>query len=338
MMPALFQLFGKFNMRCVFIEHCCMVEHVHDFLLHDFFEVSEIDNHSIFHMVFVVDGLSNHGNGKLVAMTMNVAALSIVAIEGMAGFKGKLFGNSDGFHASKIQDFHGKEFSKTNWFCEYICGLFSTTMSEELFEQLDFVENPLFEAIIEDLMQLQYTVVDGFFTLQEVEQLRHNLLAKYEADRFKKSAIGNYTNEEIDKAIRGDFILWMDEFKADAVEQLFFAKINDLVHYLNKTCFLGILQKEFHYALYPTGTFYRKHVDTFQNDDRRKLSVVCYLNEANWPKENGGELTLYLEGKTLEILPLPGRVVIFESRLVEHEVKKILASERLSITGWLKTR
>jgi SM-20-related protein len=211
-------------------------------------------------------------------------------------------------------------------------------MTEELFEQLEFVENPLFETIIGDLLQQQYSIVNDFFSSEEVEILRHSLLAKYEADRFKKSAIGNRTNEEIDKSIRGDFILWMDEKNANEAELLFFKKINELVNYLNKTCFLGILQKEFHYAVYPTGTFYKRHLDTFQNDDRRKLSIVCYLNEDNWLPENGGELTIYTEKENLDILPLPGRVVIFESQVLEHEVKVVKTSERLSITGWLKTR
>ncbi|MEZ4778035.1 MAG: 2OG-Fe(II) oxygenase [Flavobacteriaceae bacterium] len=211
-------------------------------------------------------------------------------------------------------------------------------MSDELFEQLDFVENPLFESIIEDLINLKYSVVDGFFSEVEVTALRNNLLAKYEEDRFKKSAIGNRTNEEVDKTIRGDFILWIDENKTDIAEQLFFRKINELVEYLNRTCFMGILEKEFHYALYPKGTFYRRHIDTFQNDDRRKLSIVCYLNEHYWPVENGGELTLYINDTPLDLLPIPGRIVIFESQLIEHEVKQVKASERLSITGWLKTR
>ncbi|MCB0465407.1 MAG: oxidoreductase, partial [Aequorivita sp.] len=75
-------------------------------------------------------------------------------------------------------------------------------MTEELFEQLEFVENPLFESIIDDLLTKQFSIVDDFFTSEEVEVLRHSLLAKYDADRFKKSAIGNRTNEEIDKTIR----------------------------------------------------------------------------------------------------------------------------------------
>lgn len=220
----------------------------------------------------------------------------------------------------------------------YICALFLLCMSNELFEQMDFVENPLFESIIQDLLERQYAVVDGFFSQEEVALLRSNLLVKYEEDRFRKSAIGNKFNEEVIKSIRGDFILWMDESKADTTERLFFDKVNTLISYLNKTCFLGIQQKEFHYAVYPTGTFYKRHLDTFQNDDRRKLSFVFYLNEDPWPVENGGELRLYLEEGVKDVLPLAGRVVIFESQLLEHEVVVVKKSERLSITGWLKTR
>ena len=211
----------------------------------------------------------------------------------------------------------------------------------ELFEQVDFVENPQYEKVISDLLEKQYSVVEDFFDLAEVEMLRNSLHHKFEEDAFKKAAIGNRTNEVIEKAVRGDFILWLNESTAGEAEKIFFKKINDFVEYLNKTCFMGILQKEFHYALYPEGTFYKRHLDTFQNDDRRKLSLVCYLNEQDWKPEYGGELVIYKENKGLEeeevVYPFPGRVVIFESQVLEHEVKPV-KTERLSITGWLKTR
>lgn len=210
-----------------------------------------------------------------------------------------------------------------------------------LFEDIDFVENPLYESIIGDLLSKKYSIVEDFFSAEEVTILRQSLLTKHEENAFKKAAIGNRFEETIVKSIRGDVILWMDETKADTSELLFFNKINNLIDYLNRTCFLGILQKEFHYALYPKGTFYKRHIDTFQNDDRRKLSIVCYLNEDGWLPENGGELVLYLNenGEETEkiIYPFPGRVVIFESQIIEHEVKPVI-KERLSITGWLKTR
>ncbi|MDT0691317.1 2OG-Fe(II) oxygenase [Salegentibacter sp. F188] len=213
--------------------------------------------------------------------------------------------------------------------------------SEELYEQLEFRENPLYEKIISDLLENQYSVIDSFFDEDEVEALRNSLLNKYTEDNFKKAAIGNRTNEVIAKSVRGDFIMWINEAEAGDAEKLFFNKINALVDYLNKTCFLGILTKEFHYALYPEETFYKRHLDTFQNDGRRKLSMVCYLNQEDWRPENGGELVIYKDENGVEtsksIFPFPGRMVIFESQVLEHEVKPV-KQERLSITGWLKTR
>ena len=211
-----------------------------------------------------------------------------------------------------------------------------------LFESIDFVENPLYEQIISDIANQRFSIIENFFIASEVSILRTSLLERQEENAFKKAAIGNRVNEVIMKSIRGDMILWMDEGNANSAESLFFEKVNNLISYLNRTCFLGILQKECHYAIYPSGTFYKRHLDTFQNDDRRKLSFVFYLNEEDWKAEYGGELVLYLntEGQAAEkvIYPFPGRVVIFESQIIEHEVKPVLQSQRLSITGWLKTR
>lgn len=210
-----------------------------------------------------------------------------------------------------------------------------------LFEEISFVENPQYERIISDILKQKYCIVEDFFSEADVQELRKSLLNKYAKDAFKKAAIGNRINETVIKSIRGDVILWIDENKADSAEKLFFDKINNMVDYLNRTCFLGILHKEFHYALYPHGTFYKRHLDTFQNDDRRKLSIVCYLNEDGWLPENGGELVLYFNANGQEtekvIYPFPGRVVIFESQELEHEVRPVI-TERMSITGWLKTR
>lgn len=201
----------------------------------------------------------------------------------------------------------------------------------------DFNLNPKYEKIIDDLLNQQFSIVDDFFSETETTSLRDSLLSKHQEDEFKKAAIGNQFNEQIVKSIRGDFISWIDENNANEAERLFFRKVDDFIQYMNRTCFLGIQDKEFHYALYPEGTFYKKHLDTFQNDSRRKLSIVCYLNQEDWKEEFGGELVIYKENREIPILPMKGRVVIFESQVLEHEVKPV-KKERLSITGWLKTR
>ncbi|MCH8534686.1 MAG: 2OG-Fe(II) oxygenase [Flavobacteriaceae bacterium] len=213
-------------------------------------------------------------------------------------------------------------------------------MENPIFEELAFQENPLFERIITSLLDQKYAVVEDFFSPELIHQLRQVLLQKNEENSLKKAAIGNKTNQFIAREIRGDFIQWMDQSKANAVENTFFQRIENFINYLNKTCFMGILHKEFHYALYPKGTFYERHLDTFKNDDRRILSMVLYLNDQHWTIEkNGGELVIYTaNGKDISLAPYPGRLVIFESHFLEHEVKPVKSGERLSITGWLKTR
>jgi SM-20-related protein len=205
----------------------------------------------------------------------------------------------------------------------------------------DFEINPVYEKVIDDIAQQKYSVVDDFFSSEEVLLLRQSLITQYQDNIFKKSAIGNQANEKVVDAVRGDFILWLDENNADEAEQNFFNKLNNFIQYLNRTCYMGINETEFHYAVYPKGTFYKRHLDTFQNDSRRKLSLVCYLNDEDWQHEYGGQLTLYLNNKgveeNLDIYPVQGRMVIFESQVLEHEVRPV-KKERLSITGWLKTR
>lgn len=204
----------------------------------------------------------------------------------------------------------------------------------------DFEINPAYEQIIKNLSDSKYSIADSFFSSDEISALRDSLERKYADNAFKKSAIGNQSNTKIIDTVRGDLILWLDEAETTDAERLFFDKIADFVTYLNRTCYMGIREKEFHYAVYPEGTFYKRHLDTFMNDSKRKLSIVCYLNNEDWKPDYGGELTLYLNKDSLEnevnIYPVQGRMVIFESQVLEHEVKAV-KKQRMSVTGWLKS-
>ncbi len=202
--------------------------------------------------------------------------------------------------------------------------------------------NPIYEKIIDDLSNQKYSISDFFFSVEETKQLREAIIRTEDKKDFHQAAIGNSQNEQVIKSIRGDKIKWMDEMNKTKTEEIFFSKINDFIDYLNKTCYMGIEESEFHYAIYPEGTFYQKHVDAFKNDDRRTLSIVLYLNDEQWKDEFGGQLTLFLPGedkeeKELDILPLAGRLAVFDSKTIPHEVKTV-NRPRYSITGWLKTR
>ncbi|GAB3034836.1 2OG-Fe(II) oxygenase [Spirosoma pulveris] len=198
----------------------------------------------------------------------------------------------------------------------------------------------LFEPIIDGILNEGYGLIDNFLTADEVAALASRLRQRRAAGQFKAAGIGNQ-QVTIEQTIRGDEIMWLDEASATADEATFLQRVGSFVDYVNQTCYLGLRDYEFHYALYPPGTFYKRHLDQFRSDSRRKLSVICYLN-SDWQEADGGQLDLYLpdaENMTehqVTVSPIGGRLVCFESARLEHEVLPA-TRERLSVTGWLKT-
>ena len=203
----------------------------------------------------------------------------------------------------------------------------------------DLSPESIYEPVIDGILTEGYGILDNFLSPAEVATLATRLHARREAGQFRPAAIGNQ-QVTVEKAIRGDEILWLDEATAAPEEQAFLQRIGQFVQYVNQTCYLGLRDYEFHYACYPTGTFYKRHLDRFRSDSRRKLSVICYLN-TDWQESDGGQLALYLsdaDGSERQVmaLPLGGRLVCFDSGQLEHEVFPA-TRERLSLTGWLKT-
>jgi SM-20-related protein len=200
----------------------------------------------------------------------------------------------------------------------------------------------LFEQLIDGMQERGYGVADAFLDAAEVSALRQQLHNRYEAGQFRAAAVGN-KQVTVEKQIRGDEIMWLDAATATPAEATYLNRIDALRTYLNQTCYLGLLDAELHYARYPIGTFYQRHLDRFRSDSRRKLSLITYLNE-HWQPTDGGQLLIYQpeRGTTdgseeaARIDPVGGRIVCFDSGLLEHEVLPA-TRDRLSITGWLRT-
>lgn len=52
----------------------------------------------------------------------------------------------------------------------------------------------------------------------------------------------------------------------------------------------------------------------------RKLTCIMYLNP-NLGTDNSGDLRLYLKENIVDVSPILGRMIIFMSECVEHEVR-----------------
>ncbi len=191
----------------------------------------------------------------------------------------------------------------------------------------------IFDLVADGLADKSYAIIDNFLTPTEVSKILELPHFSEHEKFFKKAGIGKRTDLQINEAIRGDYILWLDKNTAPPAAQVYLNRLNELVQYLNRSLFLSLKDYEVHMTVYPVGTYYKRHLDQFKKDDHRKLSVICYLNN-DWKEEQGGQLRIYTENESLDVLPLAGRLVCFRSDVLEHEVLPA-TRQRLSLTGWI---
>ena len=194
----------------------------------------------------------------------------------------------------------------------------------------------VFDAIADGLADKQYAIVDDFLKEEEVDAILKEDHFQHYQQHFKKAGIGKQANAQINEAIRGDLISWIDPQTALPSTQVYLSRLQDLIQFLNRALFLSLKDVEVHQTVYPIGSYYKRHLDQFKKDDARKLSVILYLNK-NWKEENGGQLRIYTTDQFIDVLPMAGRLVCFRSDALEHEVLPA-TRERLSITGWILDR
>lgn len=191
----------------------------------------------------------------------------------------------------------------------------------------------VFDTIADDLARQGYAITDQFLSQQEVSHILSLPDFKNVSDNFKRAGTGKHTGLQINEAIRGDYIQWLDKRTAPEPINVYLERLNELIMFLNQALFLSLKDYEIHMTVYPAGSFYKRHLDQFRQDDHRKLSVICYLNQ-DWKEEHGGQLRMHLAETKCDILPLAGRLVCFRSDQIEHEVLPS-TRDRISLTGWI---
>lgn len=152
---------------------------------------------------------------------------------------------------------------------------------------------------------------------------------------FRPAAIGRGSRHQNNQDVRRDLTLWLDDCREESQTRDVTTLIETIRLHLNRELLAGLADFEGHFALYPAGGFYQRHLDTFRDDDRRFLTFLLYLN-SEWTHQDGGQLRLFTCAKNhIDIEPRGGSVLIFRSRDFEHEV---LTShvERRSFTGWFR--
>jgi SM-20-related protein len=197
----------------------------------------------------------------------------------------------------------------------------------------------LLDHISQEIYSNSYVVVDNF-----VDDAFRKALLKEQTDllnqgQFTKAAVGKGDQKQVRAEIRSDEVLWMDATSLSPLQAIFWEKVAEVQQVLNRRCFLGLKSFEGHFARYPIGSFYKRHLDQFHAVPHRIVTIILYLNES-WTEADGGQLRMYFpqedgSERVEDVLPLGGRLVVFLSEEIPHEVLPT-QKERISITGWLR--
>jgi len=193
------------------------------------------------------------------------------------------------------------------------------------------------DAIVESLAGPGWCVIPDFMMPDIWRPMAVEALALHDDGGFRHAGVGRGESFQIRPGIRNDRVRWIDPLAPTSIQQDYLARIEELRLAINCDLMLGLFGFEGHFALYPEGSFYRRHLDRFADASHRTVSCIAYLNE-DWLPEDGGALRIYLpdgEGAEthVDIMPQGGSAVIFLSGEFEHEVLPA-HRPRLSLTGW----
>ena len=161
---------------------------------------------------------------------------------------------------------------------------------------------------------------------------------------FQPAGIGAARARVMAPEVRRDSVCWFDPEGAAGVQPgaevaLFLVRLDVLLRYLNRTCFLALRRVECHAACYEPGAFYGAHKDTFApdilstNGEAGRVISYCYYLNDGWIAASGGCLRLHAATE-IDVAPLLDRLVVFRSADVDHEVLPTTV-RRLSLTGWM---
>ena len=189
--------------------------------------------------------------------------------------------------------------------------------------------------MFESLRDKHYCILPNFMGKDETLELLEASKNAYGKGRFTKAKIGRGKSHHERKDIRNAELCWIDNWSEVRELELVHTRLTEIQQAINENFFTSIKRFESQLSFYPTGGFYKKHLDQLKSTRNRQLTSILFLNDV----KNGGELIIYeKEDKFLReaiIKPTAGTLVLFFSKTIYHEVLEC-QQDRYGLTTWFR--
>ena len=206
------------------------------------------------------------------------------------------------------------------------------TVKNDLFNVAPLIVTDIYDHIADALVDKGYYITPDLLPEAMTASLFQRVTL-FNAEDFHTAGIGRKQTLQRNQQIRSDETRWLTV--DNAIDSSYLDWMSNLRTELNQRLYMGLFKYEAHYAHYPPGAFYQRHVDAFKDESNRVLTTLLYLNP-DWQIADGGALRIYHPETGVaieEILPEYGTFIVFLSDQFPHQVLQT-HRDRYSIAGW----
>jgi SM-20-related protein len=170
--------------------------------------------------------------------------------------------------------------------------------------------------------------VDGFATQDEVEDWSGAIAQSQEA--FSGANTG--ASHVRDTDVRSDQTAWESDLPGRFIGMR--ERFVEVRTELNAAAWMGLAKFTIQLAVFDPGGHYQPHRDALRGDTARRVTAILYLNRS-WRAADGGCLRVHTSDEPRDIEPRGGRLVVFLSDRVLHEVLPGRVT-RHAATAWFR--
>ncbi|MEX0883140.1 MAG: 2OG-Fe(II) oxygenase, partial [Cyclobacteriaceae bacterium] len=116
------------------------------------------------------------------------------------------------------------------------------------------------DQVVSDLHDKGWAVINDYFPNDFVVKLLREQKELMHHGQYRLAGVGNGENFAIKPEIRSDKVFWLDKDLLTPLQINYWEIMEELRKAINRRCYLGLKSFEAHFAMYPPGSFYLRHL------------------------------------------------------------------------------